>query len=248
MLIDTHCHFNSLSSKAKGEALSNGLDKHFIIDSSIEGKSSLASNELSKKYDFVYTSLGFHPFCVKDFNLEVLEGYEKLIDSNEKIVAVGEIGLDYKADEPLKNQEDIFRMFIKLAKKKELPIVIHNRLDDERVLNILDSLYQDYKQVVFHCFSYSTKFLEKILERKGFVSFSLNILRKNKDILESLKMCPIENILFETDSPYMCLKGSSTTPLDIDKVYAFAAQIKGIQQKSLEDKVIENVKKVFNIQ
>lgn len=247
MLIDTHCHFNSLSRNLKDELLSQGLGNYSLIDSSIDRASSSASVSFSKQYDFVYTSLGFHPFCAKKFTLDILAEYKKLIEENRKIVSIGEIGLDYKADSALEEQEDVLRHFIQLARANNLPVVIHNRLNNFRVINILDEFYQNYENVVFHCFSYSGEFLEKILERGGFVSFSLNVLRKNKEITSSLKRCPLENMLLETDSPYMKIKGNSSTPLDIDKVYAFSAFVKEIEQKELEKIVLSNAKRVFSL-
>lgn len=247
MLIDTHCHFNSLSRNLRVELLSQGLGNYSLIDSSIDRASSSVSVSFSKQYDFVYTSLGFHPFCAKKFTLDILTEYKKLIEENRRIVSIGEIGLDYKADSALEEQEDVLRHFIQLARDNNLPVVIHNRLNNFRVINILDEFYQNYENVVFHCFSYSGEFLEKILERGGFVSFSLNVLRKNKEITSSLKRCPLENMLLETDSPYMKIKGNSSTPLDIDKVYAFSAFVKEIEQKELEKIVLSNAKRVFSL-
>lgn len=246
MLIDTHCHFNSLSRNLREELLSQGLGNYSLIDSGIDRASSLASVSFSKQYDFIYTSLGFHPFCAKKFRLEILAEYEKLIEENKRIVSIGEIGLDYKADSALEEQEDVLRHFIQLARTNNLPVVIHNRLNNFRVIDILDEFYQNYENVVFHCFSYSGEFLEKILKRGGFVSFSLNVLRKNKEITSSLKRCPLENMLLETDSPYMKIKGNSSTPLDIDKVYSQVASIKGIEQKQLEGTVFSNAQRLFS--
>ncbi len=247
MLIDTHCHINTLNPQQKSSIFSLDSSQYLFIDSSIDYPTTLNSIELSKKYDHIYTSAGFHPFCAKEYTDELISQYEKLIDENFKIVAVGEIGLDYKADKPLDEQEKVFRAFIELAKKKNKPVAIHNRLNDDRVLDVLSDCYSDFSAVVFHCFSYSTDFLKRVIEKKGFVSFSLNILRKKPELMESLKECPLENILLETDSPYMRINGELSTPLDIDKVYGYAAMIKGIEVKKLEEKVYENSKRVFNL-
>ena len=247
MLIDTHCHFNSLAAGIREKLFSCCWDNHCFIDSSIDKESSLISISFSKQYDFIYTSLGFHPFCAEKFSSETPTEYERLIDANKKIISIGEIGLDYKADTALKKQENVLVSFIQLAKKKNLPVVIHNRLNTLMVLDVLDQFYKTYESIVFHCFSYSQDFLEKIIERGGFVSFSLNILRKNDDILSSLKKCPLENILLETDSPYMKIKNNSSTPLDIDKVYSHAAFIKDIEQKEMENIVFSNAKRVFSL-
>lgn len=251
MLIDSHCHFNSLSRIIREEIISLKPEV-LLIDSSIDLNSSLASISLSRKHDFIYTSLGFHPFCANEFSDEVLSRYRKLIEDGEKIVAIGEIGLDYKADIPANKQEEVFGKFLELAKEKNLAVVIHNRTDPfekslPRVFEIIDRHLGDYQKVIFHCFSYSPDILNKIIEKKGFVSFSPNILRKKKYIIESLKQCPLENFLLETDSPYMRIGDKKSSPLDIDKVYSYASSVKEIDQKDIEREIYSNAKKVFSL-
>ena len=249
MLIDSHCHFNSLS-KAKREEITSSKPDILLIDSSIDVNSSLASVHLSRKHDFIYSSLGFHPFCADDFSDEVFARYRKLIDDGERIVSIGEIGLDYKAKASLDKQELVFSSFLELAKEKDLPVVIHNRMDPADmdffdVLGVIDRYFLDYKKVIFHCFSYPPQFLTKILEKGGFVSFSLNVLRKKKDIIESLKECPLDNLLLETDSPYMKIGKEPSTPLDIDKVYSCVAGIKALGPEELGEAVLSNAKRAF---
>ena len=246
MLIDAHCHFNSLN-KSKREEISSLAGENIFIDSSIDLGSSLSSVSLSRQSEFLYTSLGFHPFSAAQFSSGLVQRYRELIEQEPKIIAVGEVGLDYKASVLLDQQKEILSTFLQLAKDKGLAVVIHNRLDTDEILEILDIFFADYSKVVFHCFSYSKDFLEKILKKNGFVSFSLNILRKNTQILSSLKSCPLENLLLETDSPYMRIAGSSSTPLDIAKVYSFVSIIKEVGQNELEKAVFSNAKRVFSL-
>ena len=245
MLIDSHCHLNSLSKITRNDVISSSDNNYCFIDSSIDLNSSTISLELSSKYDCVYSALGFHPFSGKSFSPTVVRDYQKLIGDNKKVVAIGEIGLDYKADFSAKLQEDILSAFIELAKNRGLPVMIHNRWQDTKILDILDKFYLDYGKVVFHCFSYSQDFLAEIIKRKGFVSFSLNILRKKQEILQSLKSCPLDRLLLETDSPYMHIDGKPSTPLDIKKTYQIAAEIKGVSEKSLEDAISSNINILF---
>jgi len=245
MLVDSHCHLNSLSERTAKGVIDSRKSNYIFFDSSIDFESSLKSIFLSKKFDFIYTALGFHPFSCDKFSDSLLGDYQNLITENRKIIAIGEVGLDYKADVPLDRQEKILERFLDLAKNNSLPVLIHNRLQDERILDILDSFFQDYKRVVFHCFSYSSQFLDKIIKKQGNVSFSLNILRENKKILSSLKSCPIENMLLETDSPYMRIDNVYSSPLDIDKVYAFVSSLKEVDRGNLELEVFNNIKKLF---
>jgi len=245
MLIDSHCHLNSLSKITREEVISSSNSNYCFVDSSIDLNSSKVSLEISSQYDFVYSALGFHPFSGKSFSPTVIRNYEKLINDNKKVVAIGEIGLDCKADFSAQAQEDILAVFIELAKSKDLPVVIHNRRQDTKILDILDKFYSSYRKVVFHCFSYGRDFLAKIIERKGFISFSLNILRRKDEITQSLKGCPLDKLILETDSPYMRVNGKPSTPLDIDKTYSMAAEIKGISKEGLEDVISSNINRLF---
>jgi len=245
MLIDSHCHLNSLSKITREDVISSSGDSHCFIDSSIDLFSSNISLEISKQNDFVYSALGFHPFSIKSFSKSLVGEYEKLINDNKKIIAIGEIGLDYKADFPIEIQEDVLSAFIELAKSKNLPIMIHNRWPDAKILDILDKFYSSYEKVVFHCFSSGPDFLARIIEKNGFISFSLNILRKKQEIIQSLISCPKSNLILETDSPYMRLSGKPSTPLDINKTYNKAAEIKGISEEELVASVSLNIGKLF---
>jgi len=245
MLVDTHCHLNSLSPAQKQGCLSSCSKGFILVDSSIDYASSLKSLELSGSYSFVYSSLGFHPFCAQDFRPELIKEYSTLIKKNKKVIAIGEVGLDCKADISLKEQEQVLRVFIKLAKDNNLAVSIHNRLDSFQILKVFDEFFPSYESVVFHCFSYSEEFLKEILRRKGNISFSLNILRNKPLITASLKACPLENLLLETDSPYMKVDNKPSSPLNIKEVYSFAASVKGIGQEQLEQAVYSNFKRVF---
>lgn len=245
MLIDSHCHFNSLSEIAREDVISSCDKNYCFIDSSIDLNSTKISLELSSKYDFIYSALGFHPFSGKNFTPAVVTEYSKFLDENKKVVAIGEVGLDDKADISPQLQEEILAFFIELAKSKSLPVMIHNRWQDAKILDILDKFYSSYEKVVFHCFSCNQDFLAKIIKRRGFISFSLNILRKKEEILESLRKCPLDKLLLETDSPYMRINGKPSIPLDIEKTYLRAAEIKGISKEELEMAVSLNIKELF---
>jgi len=221
MLIDAHCHFNSLPQKRRRQVISACSSGYILINSSIDLQSSKDSLLYSKAHPFICSSLGFHPFSASQYTPQILKQYQELAAAHNKVVAIGEIGLDYKADTPLKEQEEIFKKFIELAKNLNLPIIIHNRLEGFRILEVLDNHLSSYENLIFHCFSYSKEFLDKIIEKKGFISFSLNILRGNEKIVSSLRNCPLGKLLLETDSPYMRIEGKPSTPLDIDKVYRF---------------------------
>ncbi|MFH1519654.1 MAG: TatD family hydrolase [Candidatus Omnitrophota bacterium] len=245
MLIDTHCHLNTLSQITREEVISASSSNYCFIDSAIDLSSAKLSVELSRQYSFIYSSLGYHPFSAEDFSPSIVEDYGELIDQNEKVVAVGEIGLDSTATIPADKQETVLAAFLQLAKSKQLPIILHNRWPDTKILDILDKYLSGYQKVILHCFSYDKEFLAKIIERGGYVSFSLNILRHKEDITAALKSCPLDKLLLETDSPYMRVGGKPSTPLDIGRVYSHAASIKGIEEEKLRGIVFSNAERVL---
>jgi TatD DNase family protein len=247
MWIDVHCHINCFPRNEIKDLVSSCKESLFI-DSSTNYRTSLLSLEISKEHRFIYSSLGFHPFWAEEFSDETINKYEKLIDSNlGKVIAIGEVGLDFKAETPLEEQERIFGEFINLAKRKNLPLIIHNRLNSFKILNVLDNFFSSYEKIIFHCFSYSEDFLEKIISKKGYVSFSLNLLRKKEELIESLKRCPLEHLILETDSPYMKIENRPSSPLDIKKLYSFVANIRSVKEEILKESIFSNVKKVFSL-
>jgi len=250
MLIDSHCHINALSSVRQAEVISGGRDKFLFIDSSIDRNTSDVSLRLSSSHDCVYSALGFHPISLRTFDSGTLEFYEKSLDQSGKIAAIGEIGLDYKAEATMDQQEKVLDIFLNLAMRRGLAVMLHNRMrgvERERILKNIDRVFSDYQDVIFHCFSYDAGFMEKIAGRGGYVSFSLNILRKNKDIIEALRRCPVDNLLLESDSPYMKIGDRPSTPLDVGLVYEFAAQVRGTTPQELENKVEANARRAFKI-
>ncbi|MCM8823280.1 MAG: TatD family hydrolase [Candidatus Omnitrophica bacterium] len=247
MLIDTHCHINSLDNSTRNYLFERVNKNYLFIDISIDYKSALSSYSLSQKFPFIYTSLGFHPLTEEPFSLSILDNYKDLIVKSKKVIAIGEVGLDYKANISLDYQINILRNFILLAREHSLPLIIHNRVDDYKILDILDDYYSDYESIIFHCFSQDKEFLEKVVNKKGAGSFSLNVLRRKKKLDEALINVPCDNLLLETDSPYMKIDNHYSNPLDIEKVYSYTAEVKNISIEDLRNIIFNNVKRIFNI-
>ncbi len=243
MFIDNHCHINSLS---KRDFLKTAEIKNFLfVDVSIDYETSLLSLEISSQNSFVYSCLGFHPSKGKFFKKEILNSYERFIqDNREKVIGIGEIGLDYKAEIDSHSQIEILSSFIDLAKRFNLPLMIHNRWRSDLILDILDSYFTSYNRIIFHCFSQDISFLEKVLKKDGWISFSLSLL-KRKSLEEILKNVPLENLLLETDSPYIFWEGRPSSPLDIKKIYEFVSSQKNINMERLTSQICYNFKKIY---
>lgn len=248
MLIDAHCHLSHLSLNKQGQLFETAANKIICIDSSVDYPGTLDSLALSKKYPFIKTASGFHPFWAQTYSQDLLKKYDLLIEKNlDTIVAIGEVGLDFKAEVNLSRQEDIFRKFIELAKKYSLVLLIHSRIEAPATLfALLNEYYQDYSRIVFHCFSYGVETMKYIIEKYGYLSFSLNVLRNKKRITESLSGCGIDRLLLETDSPYMKIQGNDSSPLDIEKVYRYVADLKRIEYSTLIDQISKNANALFS--
>ncbi len=248
MFVDNHCHINSLSEEVRKDVLESRR-RFIFIDSSIDYVSSISSISISSKSRFIFSCLGFHPLKLDTFTDRTLEDYQRLLEENkDRIIGIGEIGIDCKAPFPLQEQIRVFEKFIELAKRYDLVVIIHNRYDKPVVLDVLDDFFLSYDRVVFHCFSQDESFLENILKKNGFVSFSLNILRNKRRIINSLLRTPLDRLLLETDSPYMKIEGKYSTPFDIERCYKFVSEIRNIDIEELSNRILSNVITLYKLQ
>ncbi len=267
-LIDTHCHldfpeFDKDRSSVIARAKNKGIDYIINIGSSLKGSKS--SIELAKEYDFIYATVGIHPHEADKFSPETQSTLKELA-RDDKVVAIGEIGLDYyknysKADgsTPLtigpewnrrtENQRRMFKSLVKLAKELTLPLVIHNREAQGDTLAILKEAMP--LAAVVHCFSGDEDFLKACLDLGFFISFTCNITYKKADNLRSLvKTCPLERIFLETDAPFLPpeeLRGKRNEPI---YVKSLAQEIAGIKETTTEEVAritTLNAKKFFDI-
>ncbi|OGI10723.1 MAG: hypothetical protein A2Y40_10855 [Candidatus Margulisbacteria bacterium GWF2_35_9] len=247
-MIDIHCH---LDAKYTPEQLREFIDStklHALISCGIKPSSWYKHIEL-KEYYPINISLGIHPFFVEDSLKGALDSLDKLIQEND-IVAIGEIGLDYHKEqkESREYQIEVFQKQIQLAKKHNLPIIIHCRKAHQDLFPILKK--EKSTGMIFHSFSGGENELETALSLGAYISFGFPInYRNNKKQQHILSLTPIDRVVFETDSPYMKinLEGDECppNPLDIELVYKKAAEILCIPINELILQIRENVKTAF---
>lgn len=218
MFIDTHCHPYLAKEKKLQDILSNfkRSDGKYLISIWTNINTSLTSIDLANQYDYIYCTVWIHPTDVLEIentleeNIEILENYIK--DNSKKIVWIWESGLDYhwvsdnpeKLAEQKKLQKQYFIAHINLAKKYNLPIIIHNRNSWEDILSILKE--NNCTNFIIHCFSENLNFAQKCFEisENAMMSFSWILTFKNvKSIVETAVNIPLKNILIETDAPYL---------------------------------------------
>ena len=203
MYIDTHCHITRddyddipfLIDKIK----ESGVNR--IIVNGCDMKSNLEVLELVKKYDIVYGALGFHPTELDNFNDEYLLWLDEHID-DEKIVALGEIGLDYHYDNTDRDKEiDIFRKQLEIDKKHNKPIIVHSR---DAIQDTYDILSEYGLKGSIHCFSGSLEMAREFIKMGYLIGVGGVVTYKNaKNIINVIENIDLEYILLETDSPYM---------------------------------------------
>src|SRR3989344_6642975 len=234
-MIDSHCHLEYM--KNSDEIIESSRKKlKAVVTSACEPKVAEKGLELQERHKgFVFLCLGMHPQGLEKYTEKEIDNYTELIKQNKKkIVAIGEIGLDYywvKKKDQKDRCKEIFSRFIELAKDLEKPIVIHCREAWEDTLKILEN--HNATNVMLHCFSGNENILKKSLERKYMISYATNICYTKKHPYLITKT-PLENILLETDSPWLNPdnpKEITNKPWNIVKSAEVIAQIKEITKE-----------------
>ncbi|QQS37672.1 MAG: YchF/TatD family DNA exonuclease [Ignavibacteriales bacterium] len=207
MFIDTHAHlfysnFDGEVDSVIRRAKENLID--YILVPATDLATSKSTIELTKNYDMVYGAVGVHPHDTKDWDDSILNEIEALA-ANNKIVAIGEIGLDYYYDySPREKQIHAFRSQIELALKMNLPVIIHNRDSDEDMMKIVTEYCKDGLKAQFHCFNGTMEHVHDLLRMKYFISFTGNItFAKAEELKKIASTVSLNNLLLETDSPFM---------------------------------------------
>ena len=247
---DSHAHYND--EQFENENIIEQLYKEGITKIVIPGyslQSSKKALEIAKKYSFVYATCGISPNDIK--NIAEIEEIEKLANE-EKVIAIGEIGLDYYWNkENKKEQKEVFIKQIEIANKKKLPIVIHCRDAHTDLIEILKEKMDCNKKGVFHCVALNLELIKNALNLGYYISFAGPITYKNsKNADDAIKLVPLDKILIETDSPYLAPEPKRGTRNDSRNLVYIAEKISQVKQIKIEEFVkitYENTKKIFNI-
>lgn len=254
MIIDTHCHldYDRLSEdldEVVGRAEHAGVERMISIGCDL--KTSRAAVELTGRFESVYATVGLHPCYVESFEEGVFEEFEGIIESNEKIVAVGECGLDfYKgdvSDEGRKLQREVFEAQIDLARRMNLPLVIHNRQADEDCFEILNEA--EAERVVFHCYGSDLDFARKIWDKGWITSFTGIVTYPNaRDLQEVAKEVPMDLFMVETDAPFLApqsKRGQRNEPAYVAEVIKKISELKELSMEEVVRVSTENAKRFF---
>jgi TatD DNase family protein len=252
LLVDSHAHLEDEKyDKDREEVIEEcKKDLTFLINVGSNILTSKQSIELAHNYDFIYASVGIHPHdAQKEF--DKVEEIERLA-LQEKVVAIGEIGLDYYYNDPPKEfQKEVFIKQIRLAKKLNLPIIIHDRDAHGDILDILKQEWTKDLRGVFHSYSGSVEMAFQAIEMNFYISLGGPVTFKNaKKPKEVVKAVPIEKLLIETDSPYLTpepYRGKRNTPVYVKFVAEKIAELREMSYEEVCRITAENAIKLFDI-
>ncbi|WP_455645087.1 TatD family hydrolase [Methanosphaera sp.] len=252
-MIDAHCHLNfPIFDDTRDEIIKNTKPEFkFLIDSGASYESNERSLKLSQdNKNFIKTTMGYHPeYTGKDDKETINKTINQIIDNLDNIQAIGEIGLDFSKERPeneLKRQHTVFEKLLTLATEHDMPIVLHVRNAEQHALDIVKK-YTEIPNVIFHCFSGTKETAMEAVDYGYYISFATNALFSKKH-KKNIKKVPLENMLTETDSPYLSpVKDENNQPLNIRKTIERIERTKNIDFIDIEKQTEQNAKTVYNL-
>lgn len=253
-IFDTHSHYDDEAfDQDRHELLGSLRDKGVgqLVNVGADMASSKEALALAKQYDFIHAALGVHPSEVADLT-EADMDWIRSHASEEKVVAIGEIGLDYHWDEPEPAmQRKWFLRQIQLAREVQLPVIIHSRDAAAETMELLKETKAYECGGVIHCYSYSPEMAQEYVKMGYFIGVGGVVTFKNaKKLKETVKEIPLESIVLETDCPYLApepFRGKRNCSLYISYVAEKIAELKGISAEEVIRQTEENAKQLYQI-
>lgn len=252
MYFDTHAHYDDEAFDADREAVIASLGENgvsLVVNASSDVTSSRASVALSEKYPFIYAAVGIHPHEASSLTESSLSEIRTLA-ARDKVVAIGEIGLDYFYDySPREVQQEAFRLQLSLARELSLPVVVHDRDAHEDCMRII----RDFPGVrgVFHCYSGSLEMAKELIKLGWHLSFTGSVTFKNaRKAPEVVAYVPEDRIMIETDCPYLSpvpLRGKRNDSRNLKYIAERIAEIRGTTLEHIASVTMENGKRFFKI-
>ena len=258
MLFDTHAHYDDARFDADRDALLRAMPENgvgLILNPGCDVETSRKALTYAQTYPHVYAAVGYHPENIEGLSDEaVADGLREIeaMAADPRVRAIGEIGLDYywvKDPAERKRQQEVFRAQMRMAGRLGLPVIVHDR---EAHLDCL-TIAEQYPNVrgVFHCYSGSAEFAQRLLDLGWYISFTGVITFKNaKKALDVIRMMPMDRIMVETDAPYMApepYRGKRNSSLYVHRMAETIAEVKGLPVEEVVRMTTENGKRLFGI-
>jgi TatD DNase family protein len=253
MLIDSHAHLQRASfDKDREEAVSRAREVgvKYIVNIGFDVDGSRKAVELAKLCESFYATVGIHPHNASQFNDDVLEEL-RMLSGHAKVVAIGEIGLDYYRNlSPRTAQKRAFEVQLLLAEELGLPIVVHDREAHSEVLEVLSGFKGRIKGVM-HCFSGSREIAERCIKYGFYISFAGSVTYPNSLRLQAIaKWIDLDKILLETDSPWLApqeMRGKRNEPAFLPFIARKIAKLKGTSLDEIAEATTRNAKEIFQL-
>ncbi|WP_027964438.1 TatD family hydrolase [Halalkalibacillus halophilus] len=254
MLFDTHVHLNADQfNEDRDEVIKNAQEAgvtHMVVVG-FDRKTIPIALEIAEQYDFIYSAVGWHPVDAVDCTEEDLNWIEEL-STHPKVVAIGEMGLDYHWDKsPKEVQKEVFRKQIALAKRVNLPVIIHNREATADIVQILKEEDAHEAGGIMHCYSDGVSYAKECLEMGFYISLGGPVTFKNaKDPKIVAEEVPLDRLLIETDCPFLAPhpnRGKRNEPAYVKLVAEKIAEIKGESFETVAKVTNKNAKDLFQI-
>ncbi|MGN0244299.1 MAG: TatD family hydrolase [Lachnospiraceae bacterium] len=254
MIFETHAHYDDEAFTEDREELIESFqwnDIGYVVNIGANVASSQATLELCRKYPFFYGAVGVHPNDVGDMTSADMVLLRQMA-MDPKIVAIGEIGLDYYYPEPAHEiQKAWFVKQLELARELKMPVVIHSREAAKDTVDIMHEMYAEEIGGVVHCYSYSKEIAKEILDMGFYIGIGGVLTFQNaKRLQEVVEMLPIERIVLETDSPYLAPepnRGQRNSSLNIPHIAKKIAQIKQMEYDDVIAITEQNAKDLYRI-
>jgi TatD DNase family protein len=252
VLIDTHCHlemdaFDNDRDAVLQRARNAGIEAIVTVGSDCE--SIEKGIKLSQDYDFIYTSCGLHPHDARNFSESIHHKFKEYV-KNEKVVAIGETGLDYHYDNsPRSDQREVFLKHIVLSQETGLPLIIHSREAEDDTIRILRDA--DVSRGVFHCFSGGVDMAEKVMALGFYISLAGPVTFKKASLLKEVaRLIPDDYLLIETDAPYLAPlphRGKRNEPSYLQHTVKHIAELRNVTYEDVARITTLNAKRAFGI-
>lgn len=259
MYIDSHCHidgeaFDVDRDEVVERARQAGVEAMLVVGTGNPHDGEIAKAvETARKYENVFASVGVHPHDAKLYDDKAEEILIGLVESSEKVIAWGEIGLDYYYEHsPRDVQREVFIRQIRTAKELNLPIIIHSRDADDETVEILraECSYENFKGIM-HCFGGTAEMAKDLMDIGFMISFAGNVTFKKADNLrDAARVVPLEKLLIETDCPFLTpipFRGKRNEPMYVAETAKFLAEFYGIELATLANQTTRNFLDFFGL-
>jgi len=255
MIFDTHAHYDDSQFDEDREAIiaslpANGITR--LVNVAADRKSVESSLLLAGQYEFVYASVGFHPECVGDMTEADIETLRDRAMTHKKVVAIGEIGLDYYWDTVSPETQKLwFRKQLRLAKELDLPVIIHSREAAKDTYDILREEKAGEGEGIVHCYSYSKEMARQFLDLGYYIGLGGVVTFKNaRAAKEVAAYVPKDRLVLETDCPYMAptpYRGTRNQSSYLHEVVKAISELTGESPEEIEERTYENGCRIYRL-